>query len=127
MWVITQTGFYSAVQVENEPNILKVRTRTYNDATALAVFMHGTDYEQYIIADAGTDYKYRVLCSKQDWIEFLAATTQDIDYTNFKSRVFTEQGEARADLYHDVWAVLFQLQTKHDRGAPSKSLKPSAS
>ena len=85
----------------------------------LSVFLHGQDFEEHVIADAGTDYKYRVFCSKTDWVDFLAASTQDIQYTNFKSQVYAEQGEARADVYHDVWAVLYQLQRNHDRGGPS--------
>jgi 8-oxo-dGTP pyrophosphatase MutT (NUDIX family) len=34
----------------------------------------------------------------------------DLDYPNFKDAVAQRQGRARADLYHEVWSVLYDLQ-----------------
>ena len=52
----------------------------------------------------------------------MASLVNQLDYSNFKSQVSKVQGPSRAHLYHDVWDVLYRLQTQPQ--TYSKSSKP---
>lgn len=41
----------------------------------------------------------------------MSLLVERLDYSNFKSEVAKRQGHKRASLYHQVWDVLYQLQT----------------
>jgi hypothetical protein len=34
----------------------------------------------------------------------------ELDYSNFKDAVAQRQGLERADIYHDVWSVMWEFQ-----------------
>ena len=41
----------------------------------------------------------------------MAGIIADVDYSNFKHEVAKRQGQKRSLLYHEVWDVLYGLQT----------------
>lgn len=63
-----------------------------------------------IVDNAGTDYRYRATGLKDEIAAAIAGQLAGVDYPNFKGAVAQRQGWQRADLYHDVWAVLYGLQ-----------------
>lgn len=73
MLVSTQDGIYIAVREKH--NILKITTEHKQALQKLHVFLGG----------ALTDFFAReyIHCSDQEWVEFLAAHVQDIQYTEY--------------------------------------------
>lgn len=110
MWLITNFGFFSVVEKPDDKgaHTLTVRSRVKADLETLR--------ERYlpemgeIVANAGTDYKYRAKVSRNAVSNAVARITQDIDYSNFKSSVAKQQGHERSHVYSGVWDVLYGLQ-----------------
>ncbi|MGY1777770.1 hypothetical protein ACI8AV_18085 [Geodermatophilus sp. SYSU D00804] len=114
MWLLTPTGFYSAVAT-GDGDVLAVRTRTLGDARQLVdrVFADG-DYSR-VITRPHADYRHRVLLTGEQWTDFVADEAAHIDYGNFKQAVAERQGSARAAVYAEVWASLYRLQTERSQ------------
>jgi 8-oxo-dGTP pyrophosphatase MutT (NUDIX family) len=113
MWLITKIGFFSIVQKpgdEMKESTLTVRARVKADLESLR--------DGYIPAlgpiseDTGTDYKYRARASRLDFANAISQIVLDIDYSNFKNAVAKSQGVERSQLYHELWDVLYRLQSK---------------
>ncbi|MEY4761461.1 MAG: hypothetical protein RLZZ200_1317 [Pseudomonadota bacterium] len=118
MWLITSLGFFSVVRKpgDREAGTLTVRSRVRGDLVALQQrFLHSLGP---ITESRNTDYRYRAQAPQAEVAAAMAAMVGAIDYGNFKSEVSKRQGAARANLYHDVWDVLYRLQTGegHDAG-----------
>jgi len=104
MWVFTQHGFFSAVELKEEPTKLMVRSRSHEDIMKLKQrFPHLTVFETPY-----NDYRWRVIMLKKTWGRYLAEQAEAIDYPNFKNRVTQNQGRWRHDVYSDVWTVLWK-------------------
>lgn len=106
MWLITTQGFYSAVAHHDDPSRLVVRARAREDLEALSAQIPGLE----IIEGAGTDYRWRVIVTRDEWVAACAALAESIDYGNFKDAVDERQGGFRHDVYARVWSVLHALQ-----------------
>jgi hypothetical protein len=121
MWLITNFGFFSIVSKADdaEGGTLTIRARAEDDLLALRErYLPGMGM---ILADAGTDYRYRAKASRTDVANALLQIALDIDYSNFKSSVAERQGRARSNLYHQVWSVLYGLQ-EGDPGSLRKTM-----
>jgi 8-oxo-dGTP pyrophosphatase MutT (NUDIX family) len=126
MWLITNFGFLSIVEKpeDEEEALLTIRARVRSDLDALR--------HKYLPAlgpiskDAGTDYKYRARAPRLAVASALGQLALEIDYSNFKDSVAKNQGSERATLYHELWDVLYKLQTKKSAESPlGKSKKMS--
>lgn len=128
MWLITQTGFYSAVQHRDDQNILVVRTRVYADALHLADFIVARFPDDYvnllpanlIQTNEYSDYPWRVFVPRTQWVDFSMFESQAIAYGNFKDQVKKTQGYERAAVYGSVWSVLLDLERKDSANARRK-------
>lgn len=110
MWIITPLGFFSIVckSGDEAAGTLTVRARVRSDLEALreaALPALGP-----IEGGTGTDYAWRARAPREQVQAALARLAGDIDYANFKSEVAASQGHQRADLYGDVWALLYRLR-----------------
>ena len=122
MWLITPVGFFSIVQKPSDvaTDTLTVRARVRADLEALR--------EQYLpgLGDIQesqvNDYRFRAVAPRAEVAAAMASLVNQLDYSNFKSQVSKVQGPNRAHLYHDVWDVLYRLQTQPQ--TYSKSSKP---
>lgn len=111
MWLFTNFGFFSIVEkaADRGRDTLTVRGRFAGDLELLR--------EKYlpelgpIVADAGTDYKYRAQAPRAAVAAAFQHAVAEIDYSNFKSAVMHEQGYGRANLYGDIWRVLYEAQS----------------
>lgn len=111
MWIITQTGFLSAVQATDDSNTLVVRARVKADLQPLRdTFREQYGYEPRVVQYDVSDYPYRVLVSRDVLTRFLAQQVQQIGYGNFKAQVAQQQGWERMRIYHEVWADLGELE-----------------
>jgi hypothetical protein len=107
MWVVTDRGFYSAVEAKDDPNFIVVRGRVRSDLEALLELVPG----RHAIAESDTtDYRYRVKLTRRQWADALVQLAERIDYGNFKDAVAVRQGKRRHDVYTRVWSALYPLQ-----------------
>ncbi len=120
MWIITPVGFFSIVQKFSDvaADTLTVRARVRGDLEALR--------EQFmpelgeIHESKTTDYRFRAVAPRSAVAAAMANFVNHLRYSNFKNEVAKVQGISRAHLYHDVWDVLYRLQTQ-----PQKNSTPT--
>ncbi len=103
---MTTSGFYSVVEHRRDPDRLIVRARTREDIEALREWIPGI--EPY--SGAGSDYLWRAVVSRAEWVVAVAQMVSEIDYPNFKTAVAQRQGAERATYYTEIWQVLRRLQ-----------------
>jgi len=118
MWIMTPLGFFSIVQKQEdaEAGTLTIRARAYGDLEALR--QHYLPELGPIMANAGTDYRYRAQARRDQTAAALTQLVTNIDYDNFKNEVQKHQGKARSHVYHKVWDALWDIQ---EPAAPVKS------
>ena len=99
MWLITNFGFFSIVQKQDDSKLgtLTVRSRVLEDLESLK--------EQYfkqtmgeIQVNTGTDYKYRAKVPREAMAGAMSQIIKDLNYTNFKNSVAENQGYKRASV-----------------------------
>jgi hypothetical protein len=100
MWLCLNQGFLSIVESENDPMILKVRSRKRDVLEKLFP-------EQKVIEDSTADYRFRVFVAREKVRECVGRMIMGeprhpcaIDYINFKNSV--EDDELHA-LYAKFW------------------------
>lgn len=111
MWLITPIGFFSIVQKpgDKKTGTLTIRARVRGDLTALK--LHYLPGLGPIKESSDTDYRFRATAPRTEVSAAMARLVDGLDYSNFKSEVAKRQGHARSALYHDVWSVIYKLQT----------------
>jgi len=108
MWLITTQGAYSAVEDKHDATgmTLVIRGRVHTDMKQLLEFLpQGTSIQ----TGGGTDYPYRVRCTREEWATAVARMALEVDYTNFKDAVKARQGKKRASAYMGIWSILNRL------------------
>lgn len=106
MWLITNQGFYSVVEHRDAPGKVIVRARVEQDLLALRAQIPSLEP----VENAGTDYPWRTVVNKEEWVAAVALLAAAIDYPNFKESVAERQGPGRAALYLRIWTSLRALQ-----------------
>jgi ADP-ribose pyrophosphatase YjhB (NUDIX family) len=110
MWLMTPIGFFSVVRkpTDERQNTLTVRARVRVDLEQLqARYLPELGP---VLESTTTDYRFRAVAPQAAVAQAMARLVADLDYDNFKHAVAQRQGQARADLYHEVWSVLYELQ-----------------
>lgn len=110
MWLMTPLGFFSVVRkpTDERQNTLTVRARVRVDLEQLkARYLPELGP---VLESTTTDYRFRAVARQAAVAQAMVRLVADLDYDNFKNAVAQRQGQARADLYHDVWSVLYELQ-----------------
>ena len=108
MWIFSKEGFFSVVQNEycNEDELM-VRARWKADLKKLSERI-GRKAE--ILEFAGSDYRYRIKVTREEWVDYCAQAANEIDYSNVKGTI---AGKDRSHAYMRVWAALLPLA--HER------------
>ena len=106
MWIITTRGFYSVVEHREDSNKVMVRARCKEDIDALCELI--PDAESFEMQTS--DYAWRIVVARAEWIEALIKMSEAVDYDNFKNAVDSPKHH---DAYINVWADLLALD---DRG-----------
>ena len=118
IWNFTQSGFHSVVAYDpsrddaglkmpegTEPeDLLLVRARAEEDLTNLLDVLDLP--ASRAVATPRADYPWRAVLARAEWLRFLAAETERLDYPNFKSRVQRVSGSHRHDVYLRVWSAM---------------------
>jgi hypothetical protein len=100
MWICFNDGFISAVEDKGDRSRLMVRARRREH---LETIVPG----RKIIVTPDRDYRYRVLISKDDYADAVAARVRGIDYGNFKNSV--GDGDLH-DVYARFWSLHHRMQ-----------------
>jgi hypothetical protein len=106
MWLMTKLGFFSVVENRDDSDGLIVRARCEQDIVNIS---HVLDKPLDWWLDEKADYGYRLLCSKKEWADALAAMANDIDYDNFKSSV---KDERHHSAYQRVWIDMLYIDDR---------------
>src|SRR5262249_54076796 len=123
MWIFIRHGFFSAVCARKgderpgqtvDTDRIMARSRGRPHLESLKNRIPELPARSEIREFAGTDYAYRVFLEKQVWAEVLSALANEIDYDNFKSEVARHrgaQGAAYEHALHNIWSVIYRLQS----------------
>jgi len=103
MWVFDERGFFSAVQVMGKQDQLMVRSRFKGDLENLK---RAAGIKSKIIETPKADYRWRIICSKEAFGEYLHRAALDIDYPNYKASLTPE----RDKLYLRIWSIMKMAQ-----------------
>lgn len=101
MWLFTTSGFVSIVAYGPDPALLLVRAHHADDIAALF------GPEAVVVADAGHDYKFRAVISRERVAQVVAERVGEIMYTNFKAEV---ADPTRHQAYLGVWRTMKRFQ-----------------
>lgn len=93
MWICLNDAFVSAVEHNDNPDLVVVRARNENH---LKTLFPG---EEIIVID-GSDYDSRVIITKEKLAEVISNRIHNIDYGNFKNSVFEDTLHS---FYESVW------------------------
>lgn len=118
MWLFTRYGFFSAAcaQKKNgaiDKDTMMVRSRTKRHLMNLKKRFPALSTE--ILADSGTDYRYRMIISKSQWAEVVSEIASEQTWSNFKNeaaRFAREDGESPNYVHalHDIWGTMYGVQ-----------------
>ena len=125
MWTFTKFGFFSAVCARYEtgkqtgkpnPNKLMIRARVKLHLENLIRLFPHIFGKCKINETEGTDYAYRLIVAKKQWVDFVMEVADGIDYDNFKHECHEQPKEVLDNEYvhslMSVWSVMNRLQPK---------------
>ena len=110
MWVFTETGFVSAVQSSKNSETLSVRAR---DKVSLVSIAEATG--QPILRSPEGDYPYRVFVERVAYAQWMFEQAMNLDYRNYKNRVFDSRGYEYAHELGRVWSVMLDTEDSDSR------------
>ena len=119
MWLMSETGFVSAVTHWEDPEIIVVRARDYDSLLPIADFA-----EKVIQHTPENDYPIRVEVPRSVFAEWVAKQVETMTYSNYKDRVYTTRGRDYAHTLGDVWSTMHQIETaRYPEQAERKGLE----
>ena len=122
MWIFTKYGFFSiacankAESREIDPSVVMVRARLKMHLQNLQERFKDTNIAKLAIdSSAGTDYKYRIVMPKSEWVSALSEMATEQTWRNFKNEASLFQrvhnlSRRYVDALHEIWGVMHGLQ-----------------
>lgn len=110
MWVMTTTGFTSAVEHRDDRSLLIVRSR---DKPSLLKLASDLGHESTAVhSTVPSDYPHRMIVTKAEYAQWCFDQVMRVDYPNFKLRAATHRsGDGYIEFLHRVWAAGVSLPT----------------
>lgn len=118
MWVFNTDGFFSASLKPSDKNFIQLRSRKKKD---LENVLKALDQNIEIHEYSGSDYRYRIFLTKEQFLEYMISSAKNIDYSNFKDAVHKKDMERyldkkaldeKMDAYFNVWRIMYRYQDK---------------
>jgi len=119
MWLMTDIGFYSAVEHRDDDTLVMVRARARADLERLIELLERDTAPEIIEGIKGADYPARIVLAKAEWAKVVERLAWDIDYDNFKNAVGQRCGYERAGTYSAVWGRLLAIEREGREGVES--------
>lgn len=119
MWLFTRYGFFSVVQHKNNPDLVIVRARERRDIKWLENFINEAraDIPSHLMATvqetANSDYRFRIVATREEYQDLLKHLGDELDYTNFKDTVHGDP--VRDNAYTEVWQTMRNFQATKAR------------
>ena len=121
MWLFTRYGFFSIACAskpsgELDPRALMIRTRQkahLNNLQARFPTLAGTA----IITSLDSDYRYRIVVPKSDWVTTVAELAEEQVWSNFKNeatRLRDSVTREYVSALHEIWSVMYGVQNRED-------------
>ena len=107
MWLFTNTGFVSAVQIGQD---LVVRSRDRDSLEPISELAG-----KPILNTPKSDYPYRVITNHETFAKWANHMALNIDYSNFKSEVFQVRGPEYAHALTRVWSDMHEVEDQEAR------------
>ena len=114
MWIFTEAGFVSAVCESTGSDTVKVRACDRQSLEGLSELGSAE-----ILEWSARDYPYRVIVSKAVLTQWMSATIDQAEYTNFKNQVAQTRGKAFASALSKVWTAMHAVTDTADAKARS--------
>jgi hypothetical protein len=130
MWIFTRYGFFSIACANKngngdiDPNVVMVRARLKEHLLKLQErFKEASFAKLPIESSSHTDYRYRLLMPKTEWVSALSEMAAEQTWRNFKNEAGLFErthnlSKRYVDALHDIWSVMHRLQI-HEGDAPS--------
>lgn len=99
MWICSKHGFYSIVF---KKDYWMLRGRVRKDLENLKAEV-GLDNE--IIETTDSDYRYRLILTKEQYHQIMVCLEESVDYGNFKDMI-NRKPDQRDKPYHQIWQIL---------------------
>jgi len=120
MWIMTKTGFYSAVQHRDDPSLLMVRARSLADLDHLLDTLDTLGFDRPdVLPTRIADYPFRAIMDKTAFAaaigHLITDPTAGITYDNYKNQVHRTNPE-RARTYGRVWSDLLDIEHEPTSG-----------
>jgi len=113
MWIFLNNAFVSAVQHNDDPDLLVVRARVEGDLERF--FVHWGPVLS-VERHEDRDYLFRTIVPKETFARSLGWHVSETDYGNFKDSIGTGDDDPhegpRHDAYLRVWSAMNWLQGK---------------
>lgn len=106
MWLMTETGFVSAVTHWEDPETIVVRARDYDSLLPIADFA-----DKVIQHTPDNDYPIRVHIARSVFAEWVAKQVEVMTYSNYKDRMYTTRGRDFTHALSSVWSTMHQVET----------------
>jgi hypothetical protein len=107
MWLFTRYGFFSVVCAHGTTQTMMIRARCRRHLAAL--LKRFSWLPKKIRENNGTDYRYRILVAKDDWLVIADELANEINYENFKEATGKKDKEY-SDALLRIWAMMHALQ-----------------
>jgi predicted small integral membrane protein len=128
MWIFTRYGFFSiacATGAEGalDADTVMVRSKLDEHLLSLKARFPGTELGKAEIQSSDlTDYRYRIVLPKADWVAALAELATEQTWSNFKNETSRfsrakKTAYAYVDALHRIWDVMHRLQVQEKREA----------
>lgn len=114
MWMMTKIGFFSIV--EKPKGKICIRARCREDLENLIEEVIGRPFDPIDIQTTlRNDYPYRLFISRDEFMQVFDEFLKLVTYSNFKNEV-GKTNPKREKLYHQVWALLRQIEKEEKNG-----------
>jgi hypothetical protein len=126
MWIFSTVGFFSVVVDQQRPGTMLIRARCGVDAANLWKQFHGElPSMTEPVSNELRDYRWRLSCSKDDWVRLAGRLAADIDYGNFKDACHKEPSQqSKSSALLKIWATMVDIQRQEQHGDVFKRYEP---
>jgi hypothetical protein len=125
MWVMSEHGFFSAVDAGN--GNVKVRARVKRHLQNLernGLYKGLLGRAPRIHTTQDTDYRHRVIVPRAAWAEVVKRLAEATHYGNFKDHVKATGDDDYERQLHHVWEAMYWLQEWELRQTAMPACKP---
>jgi hypothetical protein len=121
MWIFTRYGFFSIAcarkkdgSIDEDKVMIRARSRKHLE-NLRDRFPESECARAEIICNAGTDYKFRLIVLKSEWVKIVSQLVTEQTWSNFKNEALSFGNKIKSSsryihALHQIWEVMFRFQ-----------------